>query len=402
MVLKKHKKLVLLLLTILPMALCGCWDSVEIEKRGYVLGVAIDVPKDKNLNSSSIEYMPTEVKGPLYTYTIQIPIIANSMNRPTGQPGSNSPKERQSNLTIVSNSFFEANREFSTQTDYAPYYPHLNSIVINESVAKEDISKLLDMFLRDSEIRRRTRIFITPDEAKKILDVTPKIDDYSSQHLYFLPNNNHKTSRMLHKTDLGKVSEAIHENRDFVLPKVISDKNNIIKNAGCAVFKDNKMVGWLDEIRTSYLKWITDYANGGTVSINLPEYEDYPVTLEIKKVKTKQRPIVNDDSVKMKITIKSTLSISELNIPNCPSAMNSELLEEIEKLAENKIKEQVEETISYVQKTYGADVFLFGVNINRFAPNTWDKIKDDWDQHFRYLDFDIDVKVSIKQFGLIK
>ena len=97
-----------------------------------------------------------------------------------------------------------------------------------------------------------------------------------------------------------------------------------------------------------------------------------------------------------------TLSISELNIPNCPSAMNSELLEEIEKLAENKIKEQVEETISYVQKTYGADVFLFGVNINRFAPNTWDKIKDDWDQHFRYLDFDIDVKVSIKQFGLIK
>lgn len=167
MVLKKHKKLVLLLLTILPMALCGCWDSVEIEKRGYVLGVAIDVPKDKNLNSSSIEYMPTEVKGPLYTYTIQIPIIANSMNRPTGQPGSNSPKERQSNLTIVSNSFFEANREFSTQTDYAPYYPHLNSIVINESVAKEDISKLLDMFLRDSEIRRRTRIFITPDEAKK-------------------------------------------------------------------------------------------------------------------------------------------------------------------------------------------------------------------------------------------
>jgi len=45
---------------------------------------------------------------------------------------------------------------------------------------------------------------------------------------------------------------------------------------------------------------------------------------------------------------------------------------------------------------------LFGVNINRFAPNTWDKIKDDWDQHFRYLDFDIDVKVSIKQFGLMK
>ena len=104
-----------------------------------------------------------------------------------------------------------------------------------------------------------------------MLDLTPNKDDYSTQASYFLPNNNHKTSRMLHKTDLGKVSEAMHENRDFVLPKVISDKNNIIKNAGCAVFKDNKMVGWLDEIRTSYLKWITDYANGGTVSINLPE-----------------------------------------------------------------------------------------------------------------------------------
>lgn len=399
---KKYKKLVLISMIVYQTLLYGCWDSTEIEKRGYVLGVAIDTPEKESFNSDSLEYSQQESKGKLYEYTIQLPIIANSKNRPTGQSGGSSNKERQANTTIVSNTFFDASREFATQMDYEPFYPHLNSIVINEDVASEDVSKIFDVFLRHFNMRRRIKVFITPEKAKEVLDVVPMIDDYSSQYLNSLPNNRKKTSRLLHKSDLGKIAEAIHENRPFILPKVISDKNNIIKNAGCAVFKDNKMVGWLDEVKTNYLKWITDAAVGGIISLNIPEYEEYPMVLEIKKVKAKQRPVVDNGNLKMNLDIKSTLNLGELNIPNRDKVIDSDFIKEIEAISENKIKDEIKKTISYVQENYGADIFLFGVNVHRYAPDTWDKVKDDWNQHFRYLEVQVNVKVKIIQFGLTK
>ncbi|KZL90339.1 Ger(x)C family spore germination protein [Clostridium magnum] len=389
------------LISITVFILSGCWGKIEIERRGYILGVAIDKADTKNLNTASFEYMPLETTGPLYAFTIDVPIISSSLNKPSGQSGGNADKARNWTLTVISNTFFEANRQYSTRLNYPPYYSHLQSIVINSDVAEDDISKLLDMFLRDTEMRRRTKVFITPGHAADLLRVIPKIDNSPSQYLKSLPNNNFKTSRLLHKTDLGKVSEAIHEHRDFVLPKVVANKYEI-KDAGCAVFKDNKMVGWLDEIRTSYLKWIVNYANGGLVSVNLPECSNSPFTLEIKKIKTKQKPIVTEDSVEMELDIKANLDIGETSLPGLRNVFNSEFCSQLEKAAEKKIKKQIEDTISYVQREYGADVFYFGTNIQRFAPKAWDKLKDNWDEVFKTLRVTVNVEVKINQLGLTR
>lgn len=380
---------------------CGCWDYKEIEKRGYVLGIAIDKAEEANARNSVFEKMLLDAKGPIYSYTAQIPVISRSQNKPYGQSGGDPEKPRHWNLTVVSNSYFEANREYSTRTDYVPYHSHLQVIVLSKEVACCDISKLFDMFLRDPEMRRRTKLFITPGKAVDVLKVVPEIDDYSSQYLRWLTNNSTKTSRMLHRIDLGEVSKAMHENRDFALPKVVANKREI-KNAGCAVFKHNKFVGWLDEIKTGYLKIVQDNAHGGVISLNLPEDGDSHIVLEIRKIKTKQRPIVKDDSVKMRINVKANLSVAELNMGNLQSLMDSAFVDQLERLAEEKIKKEIEETIEYVQDKYGADVFMFGVNINRFAPATWDRIKDDWDEEFKDMKVDVSVKVKINQIGLMK
>jgi hypothetical protein len=101
------------------------------------------------------------------------------------------------------------------------------------------------------------------------LNVVPKSDDFSSEYLRSLPNNAKKTSRITHRTDLGRVSMAIHSKSNYIHPRVIANDHEI-KNAGTALFKDNKIVGWLDELKSNYLKWISGHAKGSTVSINMP------------------------------------------------------------------------------------------------------------------------------------
>jgi Spore germination B3/ GerAC like, C-terminal. len=162
------------------------------------------------------------------------------------------------------------------------------------------------------------------------------------------------------------------------------------------------MVGWLDEIKTNYLKWITNYADGGVVSVNLPEIKGSSAVLEIKKVKTKQRPRVVHGKVEMDLIVKANLNVAEINQSGGHNELDESFLKQLEELAENKIKQQIESTIEYVQHEYGADVFYFGTNIRRFAPAAWDRIKDNWDELFRTFRVNVSVSVRINQIGLLK
>lgn len=374
---------------------------MEIQNRGYVLGVGIDIPDRRGLSQDPFENMPLEAAGPLYAFTIQVPVIGRAPQVSTGKAGAPPNVPRHWNLTVVSNSFFEASREYSTIIDYPPYYHHIQVIVISQEAAKEGIDKFIDLFIRDPEMRRRTKLFVTPGKAKDVLNVIPNIDSYASVYLKALPQSAVKTSRMAHRTDLGRVTTQMVERSDYVLPRVIANKTEI-KDAGLAVFKNNKMVGWLDEIKTNYVKWVTGYVKGGTVSINMPGSEKEVIVLEIRKFKGKQKPVVRGDSISMSLDIKVKMNISEIATSRFHSTESQEFISQTEKLAEEHIKKQMENTIDFVQKQYGADVFFFDRSMKRYEPDTWKKVKGKWDDIFKTMKVDVKVSVKIEQIGLAK
>lgn len=389
--------------------LSGCWDYTEIERRGYVLGIAIDpanpVPKGQEteedyLNERDLEEIELLAGKKKYAYTIQIPIIPMALVKPAGGGnGGDASQEKTWDLTVVGESFFEANRLFSTRLNYPPFYAHLKVIVINEEIARKDMFETLDVMLRDPEMRRRTRVFITPGEAKKVLDVKPNIDDYASLYLEKLPQNAFKTSRMPHKTDLGEVSSNIQANIDFALPKIIASKDEI-KNAGVAVFRQGKMVGWLGELDTFYAKWVRDNVIGGFFVIDSPYKEGKIITLEIDSSSVKVRPIVKNGTITMSIKGKTTMSVAESSAISGPEPFNDKVLGQLEEIASKKIEKGIEDTIRYVQKEFNADIFHFSLALQRYEPSTWDKIKDNWYDIFKNMEADIEIDVKIHDTGL--
>ncbi|MGE4283252.1 MAG: Ger(x)C family spore germination protein [Clostridia bacterium] len=402
----KHRIMLSLLGILL---LTGCWDNVEIHERGYVLGVAIDkaqpIPKGQEpekdyLSERDIEKMPLQQDKAQYAYTLQIPVVAKAKNRPAGA-GAGSQGDATWDMTIIGNSFMEANREFSTRIENPPFYEHLQAIVISEDVAREGVSKVLDLFLRDPEMRRRTRLFIAPGEAKKIINVAPRIEDYPSLYLAGLSTNFERTARMVYVADLGQISENLHAGIDFVLPRVVATKDEI-KNAGAAVFKGDKMVGWLGEIDVIFLLWVRNYVQGGVIVIEDTHEHKGLVTLEVLKVDTKVRPMVEGDKIKMSIDIKAQFNIAEKYEIGRESAFDDEYIKRLEKKAADYIKEQIQDTIKYVQKKYGTDIFFFGLQMKRYQPKVWKQVEDDWDDIFKDIETEITVKARIKQIGTMK
>jgi Ger(x)C family germination protein len=408
---KATKAKVISLLLAIAVIMTGCWDYQELQQRGYVLGIAIDEPEavseklegGKSKYSSDLRKTPsTEGGGPKYAFTVQIPIISRSQVKPTGQGGGGATGDKRTwDLTSVTSSFFEASREFATRLDYPAFYEHMQVLIINEDVARTSIAQPIDVMLRDSEMRRRMKVFITPQPAYTILDVIPKIDDYASIYVRNLTNNFKKTARIAYKADIGEVSENIHSNRDYILPRVIASKEEV-KIEGSAVIKKDKFVGSLGEVDTANVDWIKDLAKGGSLTIKMPGNPNERLTLELKKLKSKVRPVVDGESIRMKIDVKAEVDIAEQLRDDYRDNFNEPFIDTVENIASRKVELELAQTVKYVQEEFGADIFLFGVAMQRYAPDTWDKVKDNWSELFKEMEVEVSAHIDVRKRGLVK
>ena len=57
------KMLRMLMLFMLVWPLAGCWDRIEIEERGFVVGTALDAAEDGQIKLTFQIVVPTQMKG---------------------------------------------------------------------------------------------------------------------------------------------------------------------------------------------------------------------------------------------------------------------------------------------------------------------------------------------------
>jgi len=409
------KKMVVLVALLPLFLLTGCWDHIDIEQRGYVLGIAIDayppVPTEAEKADSGettpeeekkVEFMETHTGKPLYAITIQLPILGRGP-QPSEEGDSNSGgKDLTWEITQVGNSFMDMNREMLARTSLSLYYEHLRVIIISDQVAKQGISNILDFFVRDPEMRRRVRVFVSKGEAKSVLDVKPRIEEYSSVYLAEMPTNASKNARIVHHTDLGQLIQLIHNDLAFVLP-VAEPTRDEIKIAGAAAFKGDKLIGWVSELETEAIKLIRNLYQGGVISIRSPEQKDALEVFDITKSKCKITPIIKNDEITMQVKLDIKGNYAEYINKSAMDELSLEFLKKLGQELENEIEKMCLTTIEKFQKVYKADVFHFSQQIRANEPAYWDKISDKWDDIiFPEVNIDLDADVTIELTGTIK
>lgn len=390
--------------------LSGCWDARDIEDRGYVMGVAIDsyppMPLGQESPSEDAQERPLEVNPldtgvPKYAYTVQLPII--KLGRlPNQQGGGGEPDTpRTWEITQAGNSIFEMNRTLSTRTNTALYYEHLQVIIISEDVARQGLYKVLDFFIRDPEMRSRTKIFVTQGDAKAVLDVIPRIEDYSSIYLAKIINNARSTAKMIHWTDLGKAAQLLYQGDDFALAHVQVSKDEV-KNIGAGVFREDKLVGWINGTEVEAGKLISDLYIGGTIISSLTLDQKGFITLEVTKAQTNITPQVVNDQIRFKIDIDIEGNLVDATDFPKPESFDTAHLEQAEIAFQDSVKSQCADYLNKMQHEFKTDINGFGRILEANKPDVWEQIKEDWRYVYPQTKMDITVKVSIKQMGNIR
>lgn len=375
------------ILCLLLILLTGCWDSINLEQRGFIVGTAIDLE---------------EMNGDRPTYSITDQLVLPTSFGNTDQGESNEPFL---NLTMNGSSIYRINEELSAISSKTPYYEHLKIVVISEQVARTDqlMRKLVDRYVRDVALRRGVYVIIAKSQASDLLEVDNPEDKLPSIQIQHILEQNSKYAGFLTPLTLGEVEQSHLRGRSYVLPLMSTTAETIERKSG-AVFQgpNSKMVGSFNENELLGLELYQGDADENVIEFT---YLDKTFAFKIEQLTNKQQidtPKKPNINVKNKITLYGTVKEAPLD----EDISDTETLKGMQEAIAKEAKKTVEETIQKSQNEFHADVFHLWQDLQTMHYSTWKEIKNDWEDgenHFtNNVTFDIEVEAIIDSIGTSK
>jgi spore germination protein KC len=370
--------------------LSGCWNRRELNDLAIALGIGIDKQGDQ------------------YRLSVQ---IVNPQEIAAIKGGSNN-----SPITIyeeTGRTIFECFRRMTTSAPRKIYMSHLRILVISEEVAREGLKNLLDFFARDHELRTDFYVVIAREaKAKQVMGILQPIEKVPANNMFKMLQTSERVWAPTTSVFLDDLlSDLMSKGKEPTLTGIrilgdvqsgssvdnlkTAETNASIKYSNIGVFREDKLVGWLNEEESKAYNYIVDKIQSTIGTIPCPD--GGLLNFEVIRSKTEMKGIVNNGKPAIDLTVRVEQNIGEVA---CTIDLNKvEMLDLLERQSEEKIKGFIAKTIQNTQKEFGADIFGFGEAIHRDEPKAWEKLQSSWNTIFPELPVQVRVEVKIKRTG---
>jgi spore germination protein KC len=355
----------------------GCWNYREIDQLAVVAGAAIDKQDDKYLVTGEI------------------------VNTTGGKEAKVSPKV----VTGIGDTIFDAIRNMIKISGKPLYWAHSEILIISEEIAREGVVEVIDLFTRDPETRMSSNLLISKAKtAKEILEQQSITTEIQSSEI----NRMLMSQKLLSKAPVIAVYQFVdtllNNTRSAVIPAVGITENQDKSDElfGTAVFKKDKLSGFLNGEDTKYFLFAIDKVRGGLlIHKEKLDGSDVKVSLEIfaEDTYTKIKPVYSNGKLTMKLDVFVNVSIGELE--GSKNYMNEHERKKLIKVAEKSLEDNIKRVIKKVQNEYGSDIFGFGRIVQDERPGVWRKMEKDWEEIYKDLDVKVKAEIKIKNSSLL-
>ncbi|CAM4039706.1 Ger(x)C family spore germination protein [Bacillus paramycoides] len=357
----------IMICAVLASWMSGCSELEEIEERGFVVGAAYDIVKEKKSNPV--------MKG---TYQMVLP----SKLTPQGAQGDGESKN-YINVSAKADSVFEQIRIIAKKISRSLFFPHIQVIIFSKELLSGPyvLQNTLDVYIRDHEMRRNIRLFVSKKNAEAILKQSAKPENLPSKYIDMLADHPPKNAQMIEAARIGEVQEKMISKQSFALP-VLSLTKQGVQMDGAALFrgKDNKCVGMLSGEQTLGMNYVIGKKIGGFFTIRK---KGQLITYEIHKIHRKIKvSTVNATKPKFDIHLSLDGTLAELHFSDHKQIMNENRLK---KNISEAMEKRIQKSVKLVQKKYKVDVLELGEVYKRHNYKEWKKISKNWDQGENYF-----------------
>jgi spore germination protein KC len=386
---ERIQKALLLLLCVLMLS--GCWSRRELNELMIVLGIGLDWEDGEFLvsfqvvNPSEISTMPKGGERPPMT-------LYQSKGK----------------------TLFEAARSLTAEAPRKVYLGHLQIYVIGEELARMGISNFIDNSLRDNELRMDSNLIIAKGmKAQDLLKLFTPLERLPTQNMLHSLQTSEKSWAPTVSVNLDDLLNKLSTHGDELAvtgiqlvgtKKKATSKQNVesympstrFRYTGIAVFKTDKLVGWLNEQES---KGFTDISGKlKSTSIEVPCGKNSYTGIEVTSSNTKIKMEIKNGRPEAHIQIRTEANIvdrmcKDIDLEN--PATIQELNEEIKVIIQNN----AEASIKKAQKLK-SDIFGFGSTLGMQHPQFWQPIMKEWNEEwFPVLKVQYQIETHIRKLG---
>lgn len=384
------KKMRMLLVVVFSISLLtGCWDRVEVNDIAIVTAIGLDLIKEDQIRLSLQIAIPSKLG-------------------PTG--GSGGGTGDGSSTYIISetgNTVSEAYRNLQMKISRQIFFSQSRVLLIGEDLARKGIENIIDFHSRYHEPRINSFIMFTRGEAADVLKNIPKLESVSAEETKELVNLSVGLSIYVMDFQNMLLTDGMEPLApEFKLSSMeVNEKNETEKVQelnGTAVFKGDKLVGWIDKAETRGILWMRNEMETGVITLEVPKEDGGGnISIDITNAEVKITPKLEHDGVIITVNVTSDMNVmendSKLNLDD------SKVIEGLQNDVESEIKERIQSVIDIAQKDFQSDIFGFGQAIYKKYPKEWNtRYKQNWEQGFSEMEVSIHPEVFIRRIGLIK
>lgn len=374
----------LILSLIILFCLSGCWNYKELNDYSIVSGVSIDKVGDEYETSVLISNLPKN----------------------------NSDKSSsESNVVVYSGkgaSIFDSLKKIGLISPKELYFGSFSVLIISEEVAKDGINNAVDFFIRYPNSRKNFYVSLARDvKAKDTLKILTPLSSFPSQNItdninstknlqgtIFSLDFNHLLSNILTdgieptincieiKGDIEKGSSQ--ENLES------SEQESYTKLGNIGIFKDDKLVDWASHDESLGINIINGKINEMYLDL---EYDNGYVVVDSTSFSTDLSVELKDNKPIVNIKLSGEARIIE--VKGKVDLKDSDVIEKLQKKANNKIKKQVNKALKLAIKNK-TDVFGFGKMFYQEYPDYFKTVKKEWNNNLGNIEFKIKSDLMLK------
>lgn len=396
------KRKTLIIFIVIALLLSGCWDRRELDEIGIVFAVGLD--KDPATKE----------------YSITLQIVRPSVLQQRGGGKNEDPVEI---FTIKEKTLLQAIRLATRQFDRRPLFSHNKVIVINEELAREGIVPLMDVFRRGNESRELVWYFIAKGTtAKDILSVKMGIESIQGTYMDKIIRQatlENAKSFTVKEYELSKklltpgiqpvigVLEITEDKTHEVEKEKKESPKRGIRITSTAVFKKNKLVGYLNPTEARGLNFVIEQNKKGVITLPSLMQQGKMAAIEINNTQSRILPEIEGNKFRFIIHVKQEGTLEEIESSGVDYKKNAERkFVDYEQRLNKELKERIEYEITRAvrkAKAFKSDIFGLGQAMYRKYPKIWKSVEKNWDDDvFPNVDITLKVEAHIRRTGLQK
>jgi Ger(x)C family germination protein len=364
MICKKNLTIVTILIFII-IILSGCWDTHEINETQFPFYITIDTSDD--------------LEKP-YHVAMQIPIF--------------NPKSPKNTNNISTNSFSLESAINNMQIRTLTYVSlgMLRSMIFSEEIARKGILPHIDTIWRNPMIPGTIIFAITPGHADELKKIKLSYTNNLGKYIESLFDSNSKNALLPEITLNDFFIDLKNRGVDPYIP-IIEYGTNDIKIIGAGLFKEDKMVGKIDNPECRALLILKNQLVKGDISLKI---NNHMVSYYIQKANTKIKQIYKKGNFKFEISVDILADMKE----NTSAEMvieNPSKIKNMERHLAAAFEKEMNRLVVKLKRNKSD-----AIGTGKIAKTEYPEIFEysEWDDCFQQAIFDIKVNVVVRRLGI--